>query len=73
MIYDKEKKIAIKNQPHVPKTINKSKNIPKQEKAKKQIQMKIGFLKFFLFYIYSFFKPYHDRRTTRAERSKAEQ
>ena len=69
----KKKKIAIKNQPHVPKTINKSKNIPNQEKAKKQILMKIGFLKFFLLYIYSFFQPYHDRRTTRAERSKAEQ
>ena len=48
----KKKKIAIKNQPHVPKTINKSKNIPNQEKAMKQILMKIGFLKFFLLYIY---------------------
>ena len=44
--------MAIKNQPHVPKTINKSKNIPKQEKAKKQIQMKIGFLNFFFCFIY---------------------
>lgn len=47
----KKKKTAIKNQSHVPKTINKSKNIPKQEKAKETNPNENWVFEFFFFFV----------------------